>query len=265
MYVKVPLIYVYWHVTIHKWSQKQYNKAKWHQHAELTFLYRPPYSGWVTLQHLAAGQSKYCIKESNAHKFINVLLATWEYSEENIKCCLGKSPKKSGIELHLYGQDRYSMIPYLTIPPPLLDHIYKNIRTFIFFSVQVLYTVNSYPPISFPLKITLVKGYQVIVSKGTMSEFVQILNNCTNSIFYWISGSPWNLHSLEMIATSCYQNWPTCDGSLDLAIIGPHPLQGVAEFITIWSLVPTKNRRDLPINQQSECVWVNLKYTWLMA
>lgn len=140
MYVKVPLIYVYWHVTIHKWSQKQYNKAKWHQHAELTFLYRPPSSGWVTLQHLAAGQSKYCIKESNAHEFINVLLATWEYSEEKINCCLGKSPKKSRIELHLYGQDRYSMIPYLTIPPPPSTfHIYKNIRTFFFQCTSTLH------------------------------------------------------------------------------------------------------------------------------
>lgn len=161
MYVKVPLIYVYWHVTIHKWSQKQYNKAKWHQHAELTFLYRPPSSGWVTLQHLAAGQSKYCIKESNAHEFINVLLATWEYSEEYIKCCLGISPKKSRIELHLYGQDRYSMIPYLTIPPPPSTfHIYKNIRTFFFFSVQVLYTFKSYPPSPSPVHVLYtVKSY----------------------------------------------------------------------------------------------------------
>lgn len=87
--------------------------------------------------------------------------------------------------------------------------------------------------ISFPLrkKKTLVKGYQVIVSKGNLSEFVQILNNCSNYILL-IFDSPWNLHTLEMIATSCYQNWPTCDGSLDLAIMGPHPLQGVAEIVT---------------------------------
>lgn len=88
--------------------------------------------------------------------------------------------------------------------------------------------------ISFPLrkKKTLVKGYQVIVSKGNLSEFVQILNNCSNYILLMIFDSPWNLHTLEMIATSCYQNWPTCDGSLDLAIMGPHPLQGVAEIVT---------------------------------
>lgn len=151
MYVKVPLIYVYWHVTIHKRSQKQYNKAKWHQHAELTFLYRPPSSGWMTLQHLAAGQSKYCIKESNAHKFINVLLATWEYSEENIKCCLGKSPKKSRIELHLYGQDRYSMIPYLTIPPPPRPSTFIRISGHFFFSVYKYFTHLNHTPHLLPL------------------------------------------------------------------------------------------------------------------
>lgn len=59
-----------------------------------------------------------------------------------------------------------------------------------FSNVHVLYTVESYHLL--PLKEkkkTLVKGYQVIVSKGNLSEFVQILNNCSNYILLniWLS------------------------------------------------------------------------------
>lgn len=119
-----------------------YNKAKWHQHAELTIHNRPPSSGRVTLQHLATGQSKHCIKESNAHEFISVLLAIWENSEENIKCRLGKSLKKSRHWLHVYGQDRYNMtFPYT----PHTFHIYEDIRKFF----QCTCTLHSWI-ISFP-------------------------------------------------------------------------------------------------------------------
>lgn len=58
-----------------------------------------------------------------------------------------------------------------------------------FSNVHVLYTVESYHFLPFKEKKTLVKGYQVIVSKGNLSEFVQILNNCSNYILLniWLS------------------------------------------------------------------------------